>query len=88
MPAIMTSDIIDPHQREAVARQQLTDGLYQVHCQIFDDDWPSDQLFIIASGAVYVRAEHGNWRALSPGHLVSKLLSSPVNNIFANPDLA
>ena len=36
MPSITSSEVIVPKDLSAAARQQLTDDLYVVHCQIFD----------------------------------------------------
>src|SRR5690349_1728569 len=36
MPAQSTAEIVLPKTLDAAARQELLDGLYAVHCQIFD----------------------------------------------------
>ncbi len=52
MPSIVSTDIIHPKQLTPDARQQLTDTLYTVHCQIFDGvDKASFAKYVVESKA-------------------------------------
>lgn len=52
MPAIVSTAVIHPKQLTVDERQQLTDALYTVHCQIFDGvDKASFAKYIVESKA-------------------------------------